>query len=87
MYIDLRWAPSRRDAEEIYAGVPANVSIHRVALLGLKHLALTVRGGFIIRFTRDVGRLRLSFGVSVSNVETSLSFINSMGRWRIFHAG
>ena len=44
-------------------------------------------GGFIIRFTRDVGRLRLSFGVSVSNVETSLSFINSMGRWRIFHAG
>ena len=44
-------------------------------------------GGFIIRFTRDVGRRRLSFGVSVSNVEIFLSFINSMERWRIFHAG
>jgi hypothetical protein len=44
-------------------------------------------GGFIIRFTRDVGRSRLSFGVSVSNVETFLSSINSMERWRIFHAG
>ena len=44
-------------------------------------------GGFIIRFTRDVGRRQLSFGVSVSKAETCSSFINSMGRWRIFHAG
>ena len=44
-------------------------------------------GGFIIRFTRGVGRRRLSFGVSVSKVETCSSSINSMERWRIFHAG
>jgi hypothetical protein len=29
----------------------------------------------------------LSFGVSVSKVETCSSSINSMERWRIFHAG
>ena len=44
-------------------------------------------GGFIIRFTRDVGRRQLLFGVSVSKAETCSSFISSMGRWRIFHAG
>jgi hypothetical protein len=44
-------------------------------------------GGFIIRFTRGVGAPWLSFGVSVSKGETCSSSINSMGRWRIFHAG
>jgi hypothetical protein len=37
-------------------------------------------GGSIIRFTRGVGRRRLSFGVSVSKVETCSSSINSMER-------
>jgi len=47
----------------------------------------TRAGGFIIRFTRGVGTPWLSFGVSVSKAETCSSSINSMGRWRIFHAG
>jgi len=48
-----------------------------------------IRGtdGFIIRFIRDVERRQLSFGVSVSKAETFSSFINLMGRWRIYHAG
>ena len=70
---------AERQAEVALAGAGRSSDI----LPGIRATA----GGFIIRFTHDVETLRLSFGVSVSKAETCSSSINSMGRWRIFHAG